>query len=58
MVYQEIMFDFPKSKLCSIDPEYCMLSFVVCHVIEDKCWKHSFKQSMRLKCIAKKKKNV
>lgn len=25
-----------------------------CHVIEDKCWKHSFKRSMRLKCTARK----
>lgn len=28
--------------------------FVFCHVIEDKCWKHSFKPSMRLKCTARK----
>lgn len=51
------LFDIPKLKLCSIDPEYCMLFFSLflsCHVIEDKCWKHSFKQSMRLKCTARK----
>lgn len=54
-VYKEIMFDIPKLKLCSIDPEYCMLFFFVfCHVIEDKCWQRSFKQSMRLKCTAGK----
>lgn len=28
--------------------------FCLCHVIEDKCWKHSFKQSMKLKCTARK----
>lgn len=28
--------------------------FCLCHMIEDKCWKHSFKQSMRLKCTARK----
>lgn len=28
LVYKEIMFDIPKLKLCSIDPEYCMLFFV------------------------------
>lgn len=27
--------------------------FVFCHVIEDKCWQCSFKQSMRLKCTAR-----
>lgn len=54
LVYKEIMFDIPKLKLCSIDPEYCLFFFVFCHVIEDKCWKHSFKQSMRLKCTARK----
>lgn len=32
---------------------YAHLCFL-CHVIEDKCWKHSFKQSMRLKCTARK----
>lgn len=28
--------------------------FCLCHVIEDKCWERSFKQSMRLKCTARK----
>lgn len=56
---KKMMFNIPKLKLCSIDPEYCMLFFFFffwsfCHVIEDKCWKHSFKRSMRLKCTARK----
>ena len=38
LVYKEIMFDISKLKLCSIDPEYCVLFLVLCHVIEDKCW--------------------
>lgn len=54
LVYKDIVFDIPKLKLCSIDPEYCVLFFVFCHGIEDECWKHSFKQSMRLKCTARK----
>lgn len=27
LVYKEMMFNIPKLKLCSIDPEYCMLFF-------------------------------
>lgn len=52
LVYKNILFDIPKLKLCSIDPEFCMIFFVFCHVMEDKCW--SFKWRMRLKCTARK----